>query len=109
MIRDRENAASWPDTTGTCCVVCGRYGANRHHMPPKGMAGEEHWEGCFISLCGSGTTGCHGLWHAKRLHLWFVDGCWHWMGENSHGIKTSQWVRCHDDEFWEALRNGLYG
>lgn len=107
MIYDRENAAEWPDMLGECCIVCGHYGANKHHMPPKGLAGGKSWQGALLSLCGSGTTGCHGLWHAKRLELRFDEKRgWVWRGESAR-LSSDEWVKCHDDDFWEAL-SGLY-
>ena len=90
------------DMTGTCCIVCGNYGTNRHHEPPKGTGGEKSWNGNLVSLCGSGTTGCHGLRHAGRLKLRW-NGRWEWIGENSHGLRTRHWIPCHDDEFWNSL------
>ena len=109
MIIGRENCEEWQDMTGDCCVVCGRYKANKHHEPPKGTGGKRAWEGALISLCGSGVTGCHGLRHAGKLELAFDDEKgWMWKGENSHGIKVNEWVSCRDDDYWNALR-GLYG
>ena len=91
------------DMTGTCCIVCGRYGTNRHHEPPKGLGGERAWKGNFVSLCGSGTTGCHGLYHARKLKLRWSGERWEWLGTNSRGLTVRQWTACHDDEFWNVL------
>lgn len=110
-VHDRENAASWPDMTGFCCIVCGRWrGASSpmaltHHMPPKGTGGEGCWRGARLALCGSGTTGCHGLWHAGRLELRWNDemGRWEWLGTDSRGLTARKWTPCHDDEFWSAM------
>ena len=97
------------DMTGTCCVVCGRFGANRHHEPPKGLGGERAWHGSLLGLCGSGTTGCHGLRHAGRLKLRWNDAesRWEWTGENSRGIVANHWVACHDDDYWNNLRGEI--
>ena len=92
-----------PDMLGTCCIVCGRYGTNRHHEPPKGLGGERAWHGSLLALCGSGTTGCHGLRHAGRLKLEWRNERWMWRGENSRGVKTDIWTACHDDRFWNVL------
>ncbi|MBO7701908.1 MAG: hypothetical protein J6S36_03250 [Eggerthellaceae bacterium] len=99
-----EHAVS-RDMTGTCCIVCGRFGVNRHHEPPKGLGGERAWKGSLVSLCGSGTTGCHGLRHAGRLKLRFneTDDRWEWIGTNSRGLTTRQWTPCHGDDFWNAM------
>lgn len=67
---------------GHVCPVCGRYANNLHHVVPKGMGGT----GAAVErripkvlLCGSGTTGCHGAVHRKRLHLNYSGGRWlHW-------------------------------
>lgn len=64
------------------CVICGRKATNVHHHPPKGNARSftlETKHGKFIllpaliTLCGSGTTGCHGLVHQKK-----IDIRWEW-------------------------------
>jgi len=103
MIVDRSNCENWRDMTGDCCVVCGRFGANTHHEPPKGLTGKRHWKGALVSLCGSGVTGCHGLRHANRLQLAFDDQIgWIWRGESSRE-KTDDWRLCHNDDFWNAL------
>lgn len=90
---------------GTCCIVCGRFGANWHHEPPKGTGGACAWHGSLLALCGSGTTGCHGLRHAGRLKLRFNDdaGRWEWLGESSRGVTARKWTPCHGDDFWNAL------
>ena len=65
------------------CPVCGRRAYNAHHEPPKSkghvFALRTEW-GSFclrpalIALCGSGTTGCHGLRHSGRLSIdWVWD------------------------------------
>lgn len=91
------------DMTGSCCIVCGRFGANRHHEPPKGTGTWRTWNGSLLSLCGSGTTGCHGLRHAGRLELEWRGGRWMWRGESSRGVTARKWTPCHGDEFWNAL------
>ena len=42
------------------CVVCGGPGTNRHERLPRGRGGPVD-EFNTVVLCGSGTTGCHGL------------------------------------------------
>ena len=94
------------DMVGDCCIVCGKWGVNVHHEPPKGLGGEKSWDGSLLALCGSGTTGCHGLRHAGRLKLEWRRGRWMWKGE-CRTRKSECWMPCHDDEFWNGLR-GLY-
>lgn len=61
------------------CANCGQLATNAHHEPPIG-AGKQNskftlscergvWilQPALISLCGSGTTGCHGLRHTGNL------------------------------------------
>ena len=58
------------------CFVCGRPATNCHHVVP--LSNGEFFErvtpnGAFrlrsrlMTLCGSGTTGCHGRIHARIL------------------------------------------
>lgn len=109
MIIGRENAEKYTDMLGDCCIVCGRYRGFKtpkggaHHEPPKGTGGAKAWKGALLSLCGSGTTGCHGLRTAGKLELQFDDEAgWMWRGESSRG-KSEDWQLCRDDDFWNAL------
>ena len=43
---------------GGRCVVCGARSENRHHRQPRRHG--DHTPANLLSLCGSGTTGCHG-------------------------------------------------
>lgn len=48
------------------CWVCGKEGANGHHLIPRDFqppGPDEQWN--IISLCGSGTSGCHGAFHGN--------------------------------------------
>lgn len=64
---------------GERCAICGRPATNAHHWPPKGTASTfslhgEDLKPSLIALCGSGTTGCHGDWHARHFSaLWKWD------------------------------------
>lgn len=48
------------------CVVCGRPGQSLHHLVPKSQGGDDLPIN-LVPLCGSGTTGCHGIFetHSK--------------------------------------------
>lgn len=46
------------------CVACGRPGANGHHVLPKDKGGDDVPEN-LVTLCGSGTAGCHGAHHGN--------------------------------------------
>jgi hypothetical protein len=58
------------------CVRCGEYigpfgDYSIHHRRPRGMGGTKRPEtdlpANLLTLCGSGTTGCHGLVESDRL------------------------------------------
>ena len=99
MIYDREEAASWPDYGRDHCIVCGRPHPNLHHMPPIGSGRRDAWEGALLALCGSGTTGCHGAFHAGILELRFMDGMWMWRGK-AGPIEARRWTRCREVWPW---------
>ena len=67
-------------TTDTC-AVCGARATNVHHIVPKRngytFALHNHeLRSPLIALCGSGTTGCHGLFHSGKL-----KAVWEWNSE----------------------------
>ena len=77
------------------CMVCGRPAANCHHLMPLGNGrsftlrtdrGTWTLHSPLMALCGSGTTGCHGLFHSGVLAArWFwrsqTDEDRWWSGE----------------------------
>lgn len=46
------------------CVACNRPGANAHHVLPKDRGGDDV-PANLVTLCGSGTAGCHGAHHGN--------------------------------------------
>ena len=102
-VYDREKAAEWEDMVGEHCIVCGGPRQSVHHIPPIGTGRRAAWVGALLGLCGSGTTGCHGLWHHGELELRFACGGWMWRGVNAKGRRERDWVPCHGDEFWEVM------
>ena len=91
---------------GEHCANCGRAGAtNLHHVIPKGMGGvTREMERLIpkIRLCGSGNLdGCHGLVHAKLLHINWADALGGWCR-----LLTREPMG--DPEAWEAFSR-LYG
>ena len=73
------------------CACCGKVGGmhNRHHEPPRGNGtflletpkGKFVLFPALIDLCGSGTTGCHGMRHNGLLRIsweWYED----WSAED---------------------------
>ena len=99
-VYDREEVHTWPDMGERRCIVCGSYPVNHHHIPPIGSGRRGSWQGALLALCGSGTTGCHGLWHHGDLELRFMDGRWMWRGMDSRGLFARRWTPCHDDAWW---------
>lgn len=81
---------------GARCAVCGRPAESSHHVPPlsKGRSfvletpiGSWRLLPSLFALCGSGTTGCHGLFHGGARYFprweWLTDEAaeaW-WSGE----------------------------
>lgn len=62
------------------CPVCGKNGPlTEHHIIPRGQGGTK---GPTIYLCGSGTTGCHGLAEDYRLHFDWA-GPWFYKKEGT--------------------------
>lgn len=59
------------------CAICGRPARDRHHIIQKGMGGvsrEVEKRIPKIRVCGEGNaSGCHGLLHSKRLHVYWDD------------------------------------
>lgn len=58
---------------GALCAFCHRPATNSHHEPPKSNG--TLWlngiplKPALIALCGSGTTGCHGKRHARKITI----------------------------------------
>ena len=68
--------------TANRCAICNRYATHAHHVSPKGMGGVSKAVERRIpkmTLCGSGTTGCHGDAHARLLHIHWSDGLGGWV------------------------------
>jgi hypothetical protein len=83
-------ARLWERAMGRC-EVCGmpvapdRWpGFSRHHRLPRGRGGENRLSNLLL-LCGSGTTGCHGLLESQRV-LAYANGWLVHTGEDPAGI-----------------------
>ncbi|WP_288071233.1 hypothetical protein [Adlercreutzia caecimuris] len=69
------------ESHGGACPMCGLPVANVHHEPPRSFgsfllrspSGIHVLKPALISLCGSGTTGCHGL-----VHHGLASWRWEW-------------------------------
>ncbi len=62
--RVRASQSDWSDIhqhfNGAWCVSCGRPYESLHHILPRSQGGDDLVVN-LAPLCGSGTTGCHGL------------------------------------------------
>ena len=59
------------------CPFCGKPATNRHHIVPRSQGGSK---GATVTVCGMGNaSGCHGLIHAHRLHMRFIEGRWEYL------------------------------
>lgn len=85
------------------CVICGRggEGLNLHHrrLRQHGSEAERHLPSNLITVCGSGTTGCHGEIHADPRAS-YARG---WMVHSYSDPLTTPVDTCHgrlllDDE-----------
>lgn len=59
---------------GVQCVLCAKRGS-LHHVLPRSRGGDDVYEN-LIGLCGSGTTGHHGLVEAYDLDTRNDIGSW---------------------------------
>ncbi|WP_077597848.1 hypothetical protein [Olsenella urininfantis] len=92
---------------GARCAVCGAPATNSHHEPQVGMGGGRAslplaghgLRPALIALCGSGTTGCHGMVHAGLLRI-----AWEWDGDGS-----DWWEGRLPGDLYEGNAAGLYG
>lgn len=94
----KDNVNSYHRDDNTCCI-CGRKATNVHHHPQKGKAtsftlSTEY--GIFVlkpalfALCGSGTTGCHGLIHNKKVSIQ-----WKWDSKAYQELWFSGYLLSH--------------
>ena len=66
-----------PSIESESCPFCGKPATNRHHIVPRSQGGSK---GATVTVCGMGNaSGCHGLIHAHRLHLRFIEGRWEYL------------------------------
>jgi hypothetical protein len=49
------------------CVACGGQGANGHHVLERDDGGDDDARN-IVTLCGSGTMGCHGALHGNPYY-----------------------------------------
>ncbi len=62
--RHKASQADWDDIRlrfeHAACVHCGLPYQSLHHILPRSQGGDD-FQVNLVPLCGSGTTGCHGL------------------------------------------------
>ena len=86
------------------CAICGRPAIDGHHVIQKGMGGyskETERRIPQFRLCGFGnTSGCHGLAHKGRLHIYWDDGMGGWVfWVSEEPMKDFDAWYFHADEF----------
>lgn len=83
------------------CAACGVTGENGHHVLPKDKGGDDV-EANIVSLCGSGTSRCHGATHGSAYVVEQRD----YSGERPSLLaKPSTWRERRDAE-WVNRRIG---
>lgn len=68
-----------PSAIQGTCIVCGKPATNKHHVIERSDGGYVNGKPIqkpMVTLCGSGTTGCHGRVHDGKLHIDYRDGRW---------------------------------
>ncbi len=87
------------ERSGGVCEVCGAEQAtNWHHRKAKSH-GRDHRLSNALHLCGSGTTGCHGLITNTRTE-WYDNGWLVRSGGNpamTPVARRGEWVFLTDD------------
>lgn len=82
------------------CAWCGRLAANAHHHPHRSQGrvwnlrtewGTFPLRPALIAVCGSGTTGCHGLMHGGAR----LCPQWAWDDEDAEQEWWSGWLLAH--------------
>lgn len=90
---------------GYACIICaGRDRVTRQHILPRGMGGTSRpaTAAHSIVLCGSGTTGCHGLVEREgRAERWSYD--LGYLLEHGRDLPVTHTVWYHRDRTWYEL------
>jgi len=68
--RTKATLAEWKrlrqqKLAGKTCRVCDEPAETLHHLVPKSLGGDDVANN-LVGVCGSGTTGCHGLVEARN-------------------------------------------
>lgn len=69
--RHKATTEEWAEITITAaerdgfgCLLCGQTPVTRHHVVSRSLGGSDV-PANIVMLCGTGTTGCHGLVEAR--------------------------------------------
>lgn len=124
---ERDDTDSNRLEDGAVCARCGARATNSHHEPPRSKGrsfvlatkmGRFVLKPALIALCGSGTTGCHGLRHSGRLKIrweWDSDeiaekwwsGYWLSHGYHANSVRLfdlGKYVFSEGGREWELRR-----
>ena len=104
--------------TSQCCAVCGKRAGSVHHVVPRrnGLVftfdtpnGSYDLKSPLFALCGSGTTGCHGLFHDGTLKArWIWEPSFSLAWESGALLKTygAHSPKLYRFGHWEVTRDG---
>jgi len=95
-----------PSIVSEYCLFCGRPATNQHHIIQKGMGGSKHEKLIpTVSVCGMGnTSGCHGEFHAKRLHIRWVEDHYEYL----HTTTPTKDLEALEMDGWKRLPFELF-
>lgn len=96
---------------GAPCVCCGRRATNAHHACPLHAAGQFVLAGkwgrhvllsSLVSVCGSGTEGCHDGFHGgARFEIEWAWDSWKYADMWWSGWLLSHWCAPHSERLFE--------
>lgn len=103
------------EAEGNRCAVCRRWFARMdgHHVYPRDLGGDDVVEN-VAPLCGSGTTGCHGLvtegdeWAVAMLRQW-IEGRRPTLEYLCGKLKTVEAARAFLDRYYPDRRETTGG
>jgi hypothetical protein len=84
---------------GNACVLCGHRARNIHHRQPAQKRDGNHTPWNLLSLCGSGTTGCHGWIESRREWAAYLG----LLVPQHHDPKI--WAMIYTSQGWQQLFN----
>lgn len=104
MNRLHEFLMDKPSLKSDRCEFCGRPKGSDHHIVPRSQGGTN---GPTISVCGYGNeSGCHGLLHSHRLHLWWDTESDQWI--YLYTIEPTKMQNAIEMVGWQPLHRRSY-